>query len=90
MFTQEKLKPIEETISPVTCDGCSHSCRIHATRDECGIIYPTIGMRVIKCYLDNDGKHQIVFPQTCPTLKAAQRLGAQLTQLCDKYKQNSR
>jgi hypothetical protein len=90
MFTQEKLKKTEETLSPVTCTGCTHACRISAIRDDYGVVYPTIGIKVIKCYIDHEGTHQVIFPYTCPTFKSAQRLGTQIATMCDKYKQNSR
>ncbi len=90
MFTQFHQMPHEERLPEMRCDGCPRACYIYAIRDTDGIIYPQIQTKTIKYYVDAEGKVQLIFPYTCPTFQAGQRLASQIATLCDNYKQKCR
>ena len=90
-FTQKRsiAKKIGK-LPNVVCEGCHDKCTLGAAYED-SVIYPVIGERVIKSYIDAQGRRQVILSTVCKSfIEAQKKAEREICLQCSCYRQNTK
>lgn len=90
-FTQKRsiAKQIGK-LRNVVCEGCHDKCTLSAAYED-SVIYPVIGKRIIKSYIDAQGKRQVILSTVCKSfIEAQKKAEREICLQCSCYRQNTK